>query len=343
MREAFMNGAIDGPPFTPAWWLRGAHRQTVWRRLFSRESIPDYRRERLETPDGDFLDLDWCAGDDPGRPLLLALHGLEGSSRSPYIAGLLAVARARGWDGVALNFRSCSGELNRRPRFYHSGETADLDWVVAQLCARWPGRRLALVGYSLGGNVALKWLGERGAGAPPEVRAAAAISVPFDLAVAAYQVDHGVGWFYGQMFLRTLRAKAIAKAQRFSGLLDPAAVAAIRSFAAFDDRVTAPLHGFADARDYWTRASCRPWLGAIQRPTLLINACDDPFLPAAHLPRAEIAGAPRLHAEFPRRGGHVGFVQGAWPGRARYWIDTRILTFLESMLTAAPGTGWGQI
>jgi uncharacterized protein len=320
--------------FRPAWWLRGPHGQTVWRRLFERGPDPPYRRERFETSDGDFLDLDWWdSGNPPGdRPLVIVLHGLEGSSRSNYILGLLRETARRGWDGVAVNFRSCSGELNRRPRFYHSGETGDLDEVVASLLHRRSDGPIGLVGYSLGGNVLLKWLGEREGGISDSVRAAVAVSVPFDLAAAAHRIDHGLHRIYGQVFLRTLKQKALGKIQMFPGLLDPKEVARIRSFSHFDDRVTAPLHGFANGRDYWTRASATPWLGGIQRPTLLISACDDPFLPARCLPRDAVARSSWVSAEFTPRGGHVGFVEGRGPGSVSYWVDSRVMTFLDSFL-----------
>ncbi|MBI3994525.1 MAG: hydrolase [Nitrospirae bacterium] len=322
---------VDG--FRPAWWLRGAHGQTVWRRLFGGGPEPSYRRERFETSDGDFVDLDWFDSENQtgDRPLVVVLHGLEGSSRSNYVIGLLREADRRGWDGVAMNFRSCSGELNRRPRFYHSGETGDLDEVLSSLTARRPGRSIGLVGTSLGGNVLLKWLGEHGENVPASVRAAVAVSVPFDLAAAAYRIDHGLSRIYGQVFLRTLKEKASAKAGLYPGLLDAVEVAAIRSFAVFDDRVTAPLHGFSSGQDYWKRASATPGLGGIRKPTLLINASDDPFLPSACLPRDAVARSPWLTAEFTRRGGHAGFVEGGRPGAVSYWVDRKAMIFLDSV------------
>jgi len=327
--------------FRPAWWLRGAHRQTVWRSLFDRGLSPPYRRERFETSDGDFVDLDWLdSGSRSGdRPLVIVLHGLEGSSRSPYVPGLLREASRRGWDGVAMNFRSCSGEMNRRPRFYHSGETGDLEEVLSSLIERRPGRPIALVGYSLGGNVLLKWLGEREDDLPETVLAAVAVSVPFDLAAAAYRVDHGLSRIYGQVFLRTLKKKSAAKARLFPGLLDPKEIAAIGSFAEFDNLVTAPLHGFADARDYWKRASATPRLLTIRKPTLLINASDDPFLPSSCLPRDAVARSNWLSAEFTPSGGHVGFIDGGRPGAVSYWIDRRAMIFLDSKLRDRVTTG----
>ncbi|MFZ5877656.1 MAG: hydrolase [Nitrospirota bacterium] len=319
--------------FCPAWWLRNRHAQTIWRRVAGRASPVTYRRQRLDTPDRDFVDLDWVdrASARAPAPLLVVLHGLEGSSRAKYVLGLLSTAAAFGWDGVAVNFRSCSGELNRLPHFYHSGETQDLDWIASCLIARSPHRPLALVGFSLGGNVLLKWLGERGEKAPDQVRGAVAVSVPYDLGVAAHRVDHGFGRVYGQVFLRTLKAKALAKAQRFPGLVDVGLVRNLSSFAEFDEHVTAPIHGFSGARDYWTRSSCVPWLEQIRKPTLLISAADDPFLPAVYLPRESVARSSWLNAEFPDSGGHVGFVHGTWPWATSYWADQRAVAFLESI------------
>jgi hypothetical protein len=319
--------------FHPAWWLRNRHAQTIWRRMVGRTPRVAYRRDRLETPDGDFIDLDWIDGPTLYRdaPLVMVLHGLEGSSRAKYVLGFLSNASARGWDGVAVNFRSCSGELNRLARFYHSGETGDLDWLVPTLIARSPRRPVTLVGFSLGGNVLLKWLGERCDTVPEQVRAAVAVSVPYDLGVAAHRVDHGFGRLYGQVFLRTLKAKTLAKAVRFPGLVDIGRVRGLSSFAAFDEHVTAPIHGFTGAQDYWTRSSCVPWLDRITRPTLLISAADDPFLPSTYWPRAAVARSSWLEADFSERGGHVGFVQGPWPWSPSYWVDRRPTDFLDAI------------
>jgi hypothetical protein len=320
--------------FRPAWWLRGSHRQTVWRRLFDGAPLPSYHRERFETSDGDFVDLDWLDSESRSgeRPLVIVLHGLEGSSLSPYVPGLLREAARRGWDGVAMNFRSCSGELNRLPRFYHSGETGDLNEVVSSLIARWPGRPIGMVGYSLGGNVLLKWLGERGEKSPDALRAAVAVSVPFDLGAAAHRIDHGIHRIYGQVFLRTLKQKALMKLRRFPDILDPKEVVQSRSFAEFDNCVTAPLHGFANAQDYWTRASATPWLEEIRKPTLMLSAYDDPFLPARCLPHDAAARSRWLTAEFTPYGGHVGFVEGRWPGAVSYWVDRRVMDYLNTLI-----------
>src|SRR5437867_3123245 len=310
-------GPLGPPPvpgFAPSWWCRNGHVQTVWGPLCRRRRIA-LRRERVVTPDGDFIDLDWIDGPAPvgsrtaaAAPLLLVLHGLEGSSRSHYAQGLLRLARDRGWRGVALNFRSCSGELNRAARFYHSGETTDLDAVVNGLIAREPSVTLGAVGISLGGNVLLKWLGERAADAPKQLAAAVAISAPFDVAACAEVLDRGVRRaIYTANFLRTMRDKVRRKAAAFPDFVDIAAARRARTFAEYDRAVTAPLNGFADERDYWTRASAGPYLARIRRPTLLINALDDPIVPTAALPDPATL-PPGVRAEYVAHGGHAGFL-----------------------------------
>jgi len=311
--------------YQPPWWYRGRHLQTIWGPLFRRLRRPPLRRERWPTPDGDFLDLDWLEGDSP---LVVILHGLEGSSGSHYARGLLLEAAALGWRAVVFHFRSCSGELNRGPRLYHAGETSDLDWVIGKLIEREPTTPLGLVGVSLGGNVALKWLGERGEGAPAQVRAAATISTPFDLTACALSLDRGLNRpLYTARFLRSMRAKVRAKRRLYDGLVNVPAALRARTFAVYDRLATAPINGFADERDYWARASSGPYLARIQRPCLLINAANDPFIPAATLPTAVVAGSPWLEAAFLPEGGHVGFLEGPW-GR-RSWAERRALAFLR--------------
>jgi predicted alpha/beta-fold hydrolase len=300
---------------------------------FFRRGRPPLRRERVETSDGDFVDLDWLdAPAAPDAPLLLILHGLEGSSQSHYVGGLLNGARTRGWRGVLLNFRSCSGELNRLPRFYHSGETGDFDAVVRMLIAREPGIRIGAVGVSIGGNVLLKWLGEQGTAAPAAVVAGVAISVPFDLAPCAEALDRGFAKVvYTANFMRTMRRKVVEKARAHPGFVDVAAACRARTFAAYDSAVTAPLFGFADARDYWRRASSRPHLAAIARPTLLLNALDDPFVPPESLPKPQEL-SPHVRLVVTPRGGHVGFVDGRWPWRCDSWAERRALDFLGGVI-----------
>jgi len=291
---------------------------------------PSLQRARGNTPDGDFVELDWLDG---AGPLVVLLHGLEGSSASHYVQGLLGEIAAQGWRAVVLNFRSCGGELNRLPRLYHSGDTADLDWLVSRLTASEPDARLALVGVSLGANVVLKWLGERGEETPASVMGAVAISTPFDLAACAAALDRGLPrLLYTAHFLRTMKAKIRAKADQLGGRVDIGAVLRARTFAEYDRRLTAPLHGFVDERDYWARSSSRGYLARIRRPCLLINAVNDPFIPAQSLPRAEVAASPWLRAAFPAEGGHAGFLDG--PAGRRSWAERRAVEFVRGLAGA---------
>jgi predicted alpha/beta-fold hydrolase len=314
-------------PFRPAWWARSRHLQTVWVRLLRRRLELPTTRARWTAPDGDFLDIDFVDG-PLASPRLLAIHGLEGSSQRKYIRGLLALAAARGWRGVAINFRGCSGAPNRTARLYHSGDSADLDWVICELVKRDPGAAILPVGISLGGNVLLKWLGEGGEHVPEEVRAAVAISAPFDLAAAADKMSRGSGRIYTRFFLRTLKPKARQKAREYPNRLDDKAIRKARNWRQYDDAVTAPLHGFRDAEDYWARSSSKPLLERIRRPVLLINAEDDPFIPASSLPEDAVAESEWLQASFTARGGHAGFVAGALPWRPLYWAEHRAIDFL---------------
>jgi predicted alpha/beta-fold hydrolase len=306
-------------------------------RVFPR---PRARRERWELPDGDFLDVDRYEpragkegpGEGAGAAVLVVCHGLEGSSRAPYVRGLVALWLARGEAAAAINFRGCSGTPNRLPRNYHSGDTGDLAHVVARLAAERPGRPILLAGFSLGGNVVVKYLGERGGDLPAEVRGGAAISVPFDLAASARAID-GPGfwsWVYRERFMRRLRAKALEKARRFPGVLDAAAVARARTFAEFDRLVTARTFGFASAEDYWRRSSSGPFLAAVRRPLLALSSLDDPIVPAATIPIAAARANPHVTLEATEAGGHVAFVAGApfWPS---YWAERRAVEFLAGI------------
>jgi len=321
--------------YTPAWWVPGAHLRTLWGK-FARRIALETRVERWATPDGDHLELrrvDPPAGPASDAPRLLVLHGLEGTIRSHYLLGVLARARQLGWAADALIFRSCNGEMTRARRFYHSGETSDLDLVVERLVREHPGQSLVLAGFSLGGNVLLKWLGERGDRVPPEVRGAIAISVPFDLERGSRFIERGFGRVYTRHFLRSLRAKAHAKLACEPGLFDPDALERARTLYDFDDVVTAPVHGFADAHDYYTRSSSLGFLSAIRRPTLLLSAHDDPFLPSEVLQEVErIAGSnAHLTTEFHKCGGHVGFISGRVPFAPRYYAEERIFEFLAPL------------
>jgi len=311
-------------------WLPGGHAQTIYPLLIRPAPLP-YHRQRWETPDGDFIDLDWYPAlpaekeADCASPLLVLFHGLEGSSASHYATTVLRAAAALGWNGVAVNFRGCSGEANRLPRAYHSGDSAEIDWILRRLHLQVPARRRYAVGVSLGGNTLLKWLGEQGAAAGECLHAAAAISAPLDLAACGHQLARGFNRIYTRHFLKTLKRHAAEKLLRYPGLFDGQRMHAANTLYQFDDVVTAPLHGFNGADDYWRRASSKPWLAGIHLPTLLLNALNDPFLPAAALPNtAQVAAC--VQREFPCQGGHVGFVTGSPPGRLD-WLAQRILQF----------------
>lgn len=312
------------PAFRPAWWLPGPHAQTLWPVLFRRRPRPALRRERLELPDGDFLDLDWTAGQR--GPIVLVLHGLEGSSDSHYARGLLAAVVHRGWRGVVMHFRGRSGQPNRLARGYCAADTADMAYVVDWLRRREPDAPLAAVGYSLGGNALLKWLGEEGAEIP--LRAAVAVSVPFLLDAVAQRLNQGFSRLYQFHLLSELKRGYRAKFRhRTDGPVALAELAGIRDFYAFDDRITAPLHGYAGVYDYYARASCRPGLRHIRVPTLILHALDDPFMRPETAPAASEL-SPSVRLELSPSGGHVGFIAGRWPWRAEYWLERRISEFL---------------
>lgn len=317
--------------FRPAWWCRGPHAQTIWGSTLRPVGRVPLKRERLETPDGDFIDVDRVTG-EKGTPTLVVLHGLEGSSRSKQVLGLLAAARRRGWRGIGINFRSCSGEMNRLRRSYHGGETSDLAWVIERLVREEPGSPILCAGLSLGGNVLLKYLGERGESVPAEVRAAAAVSAPFDLARSAHAIEKGFSRTYMRRLVRSLKQKTWAKLEKYPDLVDRKAVKAARTLGEFDEAVTAPVHGFRNADEYWSASSSNPFLSKIRRPTLLINSKDDPFLPAECLPATAAAENRFLTAEFTDRGGHVGFLSGPWPGRPLCWAEEEVIRFLMKKL-----------
>ena len=296
-------------------WLPGGHLQTIWPALFSRRfdsAPPVFRRERWTTPDRDFVDVDWL-GDDRAAPLLVLFHGLEGSSASHYAQAFAAEATQRGWRFAVPHFRGCSGEINLAPRAYHSGDHEEIAWMLERFRAAHAGPLLA-VGVSLGGNALLRYAEEAGETAASKLRAVAAISAPLDLAAGAQAIGRGFGrQVYTRMFMRTMTRKALVKLTQHPGLFDLARLRAARDLRDFDDVFTAPLHGFRDADDYYARASAKPHLAAIRVPALVVNARNDPFLPAPALPRPAEAG-PRVTLWQPRHGGHVGFPGGAWPG-----------------------------
>lgn len=322
-------------PYRAPRWLVGGNAQTLWP-LLRKGPLPPYRRERHDTPDGDFIDIDRIdapAGAPSTTPQLILFHGLEGSSRSHYARSLMRAVARRGWRGAVVHFRGCSGAPNRLPRAYHSGDSAEIDWVLRRLHGEWPLAPLYVAGVSLGANALLKWLGEQGAAAR-FVTAAAAVSAPHDLAAANVALMQGFNRIYTRHFLRTLIPAALAKLARFPGLYDAARVRAASSMHAFDDAVTAPLHGFAGAADYYARASARQFLGGIRVPTLVLNAKNDPFLPASALPGPTQA-APAVTLEQPDAGGHVGFVTDRFPG-VLDWLPQRLLAHFDAYATMPP-------
>jgi predicted alpha/beta-fold hydrolase len=321
------------PPYRPAWFVPGRHLRTLWGKFVRRRPRIPTAVERWTTPDDDVLLIHRLHG-TAERPLLVLLHGLEGSPHSHYARGLLARAHGLGWSAAALVFRTCGGEMNQTRRFYHSGETSDLDFVIRRLTSDLPRTPIVLAGFSLGGNVLLKWLGERGGNVPPTVRAAAAVSVPYDLARGSRYINRGFSRLYEQHFLRTLVRKATVKRKRFPDIVPEVNLATLRTMWDFDDAVTAPVHGFRDATDYYERSSSLRWLHQIRVPTLLLSADDDPFLPSVVLDEVRAAARENdaLHCEFVERGGHVGFIAGNLPWRPLYWAEWRVMEFLSTHL-----------
>jgi predicted alpha/beta-fold hydrolase len=305
------------------WWLPGRHLQTVYPALVLRPRPPRYRREQWNTPDGDRIDVDRIDGPDDA-PFVVLFHGLEGNSGSPYAAALMSKVASLGWRGAVPHFRGCGGTPNLAPRAYHSGDAEEIGWILERFRAI-AGRALFAAGISLGGNALLKWLAREGQAANPLVAAAAAVSAPLDLMAAGTVLGRGFNRVYTAEFLRTLRPKALAQIDRFPGLADRTRVAGARDFHEFDDAFTAPLHGYRDVADYWTRASSLSDLPRIRVPTLVLNARNDPFLPAHRLPDAT-AISPSVTLEQPRSGGHVGFVSGPFPGNV-HWLPTRLCRF----------------
>jgi predicted alpha/beta-fold hydrolase len=301
-------------------WLPGGNLQTIWPALFSRTSPqapPAYRRERWDTPDGDFIDVDFVdAPQGRAAPLLVLFHGLEGSSRSHYALAFAHRAAELGWAYAVPHFRGCSGVLNRAPRAYHSGDFQEIGWVLEALRTRHDAPLLA-VGVSLGGNALLRWAEEAGAAAATTARAVAAVCSPIDLAAGGHAIGRGFNrQVYTRMFLRTMKAKAFAKWQQHPGLFDRERLHAARTLYEFDNVFTAPLHGFRDTDDYWARASAKPHVARIRVPTLALNARNDPFVPAHCLPALHEVGH-FVTLWQPPQGGHVGFAQGRFPGHVQ--------------------------
>ncbi|WP_089702677.1 hydrolase [Vreelandella arcis] len=321
--------------FRAARWLSAGHLQTLYSPLFRSELCLGRERERMTLRDGDFLDLDWLGQGDDDTPCVILLHGLTGSSSSRYILGQQQALALKGWQSVAVNWRGCSGEPNRRARGYHSGVSEDLEEVVDLLSSRRPTQPLAAIGYSLGGNVLLKYLGEQGGATP--LQAAAAVSVPFRLDHSAERISQGMSKIYQARFLRDLRRYMADKRHRFAINGDPDEYAKLLALSSlkrvttlweFDERVTAPLHGFSSASDYYQRCSSVYFISAISVPTLIIQAQDDPFVYPHSAPN-KAALPQNVALEFHRQGGHVGFIEGA-PWEPDYYLERRLPAWLAS-------------
>jgi predicted alpha/beta-fold hydrolase len=317
---------MAAPDYRAPRWLANAHLHTIYGSALASRPKVAYRRERWDTPDGDFVDVDHVDG-RPDKPWVVLFHGLEGSSDSSYARSLMHAVKSRAWRGTVLNFRGCSGEPNRLPRAYHSGDSAEVNWVLRRLQPLRNGAPLYAAGVSLGGNALLKWLGESGPDAAPIVTRAAAVSAPVDLMAAGDALGKGFCLVYAKHFLATMKSRAEAKHARFPGIFDLERMRRSRTLREFDDVVTAPLHGYRDTDDYWTRASSKPLLGKVAVPTLLLNAEDDPFLPREALPRPDEV-SPAVRRQFPARGGHVAFATGPFPGHIR-WLPQRLLHFFD--------------
>jgi len=354
------------PDYLAPAWLPGGHAQTIWPALFSkppRLERPRYRRERWDTPDGDFIDVDFAlapafqlvaslatlagpiaaptvatpaitasraepaSSPTSSRPLLVLFHGLEGSSQSHYALAFAAAAASMGFAYAVVHFRGCSGEINRAPRAYHSGDHAEIDWVLRRFRQRHSGPLWA-VGVSLGGNALLRWAGEMGDAARQQVDAIAAVCAPLDLAAGGAALGQGLNrQVYTRMFLHSMKPRALARLALHPGLFDRRRLLAARTLYEFDNVFTAPLHGFQNTDDYWARASAKPYLGAVRVPAWVVNALNDPFVPAASLPRADQVSSD-VELWQPAHGGHVGFAAGAWPGHLRA-LPERVLAFFQ--------------
>ncbi|HSD00421.1 MAG TPA: alpha/beta fold hydrolase [Casimicrobiaceae bacterium] len=310
-------------------WLAGGHAQTIWPYRLRRPAVP-LRRQRIDTPDNDFWIFDWLdMPAAPDAPLVVLFHGLEGGSDSHYARALMLALSRAGWRGVVAHFRGCGGEPNRLPRAYHSGDHEEVGAMLAAIRGLVPPLPLYAVGVSLGGSALLNWLGRAGADASGVLRAAAAVSAPLDLMAAGVAIGRGLNRIYTAHFLASLKPKSLAIAKHFPGILDASKIRRARTMWQFDDVVTAPLHGFSGAGDYWTRASSKSWLARIAIPTLVINARNDPFIPAHSLPTpAEVS--PCITLEQPRHGGHAGFAAGRFPGHVN-WLPARLLHYFQSV------------
>lgn len=318
---------IERSSYRAPFFLVNGHLQTIFPSLFRKVSGVSYRRERIETPDGDFLDLDWSEAGSKRAAIIS--HGLEGNTSRAYMMGMSRALNRAGWDALPWNFRGCSGEPNRKLRSYHSGATDDLHTVISHVLSQGKYSEIALIGFSLGGNVTLKYLGERGGEVHSFIRKAAAFSVPCHLASGSRKLAQPSNKLYMKRFLRMLHEKIKAKMEIMPGQLDDAGYESIKDFKGFDDRYTAPIHGFANAEDYWQKCSSKQFIPCITLPTLLINARNDPFLSKECFPVEEARGNPNFYLEMPEAGGHTGFVE--FNDSGEYWSEKRAMEFLNEV------------
>lgn len=316
---------IDKSTYSPPLLCSNRHVQTIVPSILRKVKGVTYQRERISTPDGDFLDLDWSKVGS--NRLAIVLHGMEGDSGRHYVLGMVKALNRGGWDAVALNFRGCSGECNKKPRFYHSGDTEDLQTVVSHVTNGGNYSDMALIGFSLGGNVILKHLGEQGANVHPFIKKAVTFSVPCDLTTCEVKITESGGGIYLKRFLRLLHKKIKMKMKVMPGSMDDKGYNEIKTLEDFDNRYTAPLHGFRNALDYYEKSSCRPFLGKISIPTLLVSSADDPFLAESAYPVREARASAHLTLEVTDFGGHVGFV--AFNQLGEYWSESRAVAFLN--------------
>ncbi len=314
--------------FKPAWWLPGGHLQTIWSNLKKRKIDIPLTRERLFLPDGDFIDLEWTSGNE-AAPLVLVLHGLEGSIDSSYAKGMLFALKNAGLRALFIHFRGCSGEHNKSIRSYHAGETQDLSYVLETLHQREPSTPIAVIGFSLGGNVLLKYLGETELNNP--VSCAVAISVPFLLNRFADKIQRGLSKIYQRHLLAKLRKKMVAKAKHITFPIDLQNLDKIKSFWSFDNLITAKLLGFRDAKEYYDSSSSHHYLSKIKKTTLILHASNDPFLPSDAIPQQNKLPS-SVQLELHKSGGHMGFIAGPCPWRAKYWLEERVPSYIKTSL-----------
>ncbi|MGD9489022.1 MAG: YheT family hydrolase [Calditrichaceae bacterium] len=315
--------------YKPPFFLSNGHLQSIYPSLFRKFDPSLYRRQRISTPDDDFLDLDWSEVNSDC--LAVISHGMEGSSHRAYVIGMARALNHYGWDALAWNFRSCGGEMNRQLRMYHSGSTDDLDLVVNHALSKKKYKKIALIGFSMGGNLTLVYLGQKGNNRDQRIRAAVVFSVPTDLHSSSMRLGEPQNILYMKRFLRMLHKKVRDKMLLFPDQINDHDFHRIKNFKDFDDRYTAPIHGFKNAEDYWYKCSSKLFLNDISIPTLIVNAKNDPFLPPACYPVEEVRDHPSIYLEIPRSGGHVGFV--SLNNDHYYWSEKRTIEFLKSHVT----------